>query len=45
MLTALLTRDADAWRLLCADMKIDPDATLRHLPGCDLVRDMEEAAR
>ncbi len=37
--------EADAWKLLSAELKIDPEAILRHLPGCDLVRDMEEAAR
>jgi hypothetical protein len=37
--------DADAWKLLCAELRLDPEAILRHLPGCDLVRDMEQAAR
>jgi hypothetical protein len=37
--------DADAWKLLCAELRLDPEAILRHLPGCDLVRDVEQAAR
>src|SRR5205823_43309 len=37
--------DADAWKLLSAELRLDPEAILRHLPGCDLVRDVEEAAR
>jgi hypothetical protein len=45
MLTTRLTRDADAWDLLCGEMKIDSDAIMRRLRGCDLVRNMEEAAR
>jgi hypothetical protein len=36
---------ADAWKLFCAELHIDPEAILGHLPGCDLVRGMEEAAR
>jgi len=37
--------EADAWKLLCAELGIDPEAILGHLPGCDLVRHMEEPAR
>jgi hypothetical protein len=37
--------DADAWKLFCADLQIAPDAILRHLPGCNLVRGMEAVAR
>jgi hypothetical protein len=37
--------EAEGWKLFSAELHIDPDAILRHLPGCDLVRDMEEAAR
>jgi hypothetical protein len=36
--------DDDAWKLLCAELRIDPDAILGHLPGCGLVHDMEPAA-
>jgi hypothetical protein len=45
MLAFRLVLAADAWKLFCAELRIDSDAILRHLPGCDLVRDMEEAAR
>jgi len=45
MLAFQLVTDADAWRLFSAELHLDPDAILRHLPGCDLVRDLEEAAR
>jgi hypothetical protein len=37
--------DDDAWKLLCAELSIAPDAILGHLPGCDLVHDTEPAAR
>ena len=37
--------ESDAWKLLCAELRLDPEAILRHLPGCDMVRGMEEAAR
>jgi hypothetical protein len=37
--------EADAWKLFCAELDLEPDAILRHLPGYDVVRDMEEAAR
>jgi hypothetical protein len=37
--------ESDAWKLLCAELRLDPEAILRHLPGGDVVRDMEEAAR
>jgi hypothetical protein len=36
---------ADAWKLLCDELQVAPDAILRHMPGGKLVRDMEEAAR
>jgi len=45
MLAFRFVIDADAWKLLCAELRLDPEAILRHLPGCDLVRDMEQAAR
>jgi hypothetical protein len=37
--------DADAWKLFCAELQIDPDALLRHLPGCKLEQGMEAVAR
>jgi hypothetical protein len=36
---------ADAWQLLCAGLNLEPDAILCHLPGYDVVRGMEGAAR
>jgi hypothetical protein len=36
---------ADAWKLLSAELHLDPVAMLCHLPGCEAVRDTEEAAR
>jgi hypothetical protein len=45
MLAFQFVLDADAWQLLSAELQLDPEAILRHLPGCDLVRGMEEAAR
>jgi hypothetical protein len=40
-----LVHAADAWQLLSAELRIDPEAILRHLPGRDLVRGVEETAR
>jgi hypothetical protein len=37
--------NADAWKLFCAEVPIDPEAILRHLPGAAVVRGMDEAAR
>jgi hypothetical protein len=37
--------DAHAWGLLCAELRLDSEAILRHLPGRDLVRQVEGAAR
>ena len=45
MLAFRFVVDADAWKLLCAGVPIDPEAMLRHLPGCEAVRGMEGAAR
>jgi hypothetical protein len=45
MLASRFVVDADAWKLLSAELNIDREAILRHLPGCDLVRHVEEAAR
>jgi hypothetical protein len=36
---------ADGWRLLCAELPIDPEVLLRELPGYDSVRQMEQVAR
>ncbi len=36
---------AGAWRLLCAGLKVDPEALLRDLPGYDAVRRFEPTAR
>jgi hypothetical protein len=35
---------ADAWKLFCADLHLDPDWIICHLPGFDLVRSTKEAA-
>src|SRR5262249_47581747 len=45
LLAFRFVRDADAWKLCSAGLRLDPEAILRHLPGGDLVRDMEAAAR
>ena len=37
--------EADAWRRLCAELKIDAEALLRDLRGYDAVRRTEKAAR
>jgi len=37
--------EADAWKRLCADLQIDPEALLRDLPCYDTLRRTEEAAR
>ena len=36
---------ADGWRLLCAELPIDPDVLLKELPGYDAVQQMEQVAR
>jgi len=36
---------ADGWRLLCAEMSIDPEVLLRELPGYDSVQQMEQVTR
>jgi hypothetical protein len=41
----LFVAEADAWKLLCADLQIDPDAVLRHLPGYSVAQLTAEAAR
>jgi hypothetical protein len=38
-------RRADAWRLFCADIHVDPDALLSKLPGYKTVRRFEDRAR
>ncbi len=37
--------DAEAWKLLCADLKIDGDAMLRDAPSYETLQDMEIEAR
>ena len=37
--------EADAWRRLCGELKIDPEALLRDLPCHDALRRFEELAR
>ena len=37
--------EADGWRRLCMDLKIDPETLLRDLPCYDTLRRTEEAAR
>jgi hypothetical protein len=37
--------EADAWKRLCGDLKIDPEALLRDLPCYDTLRCTEEAVR
>jgi hypothetical protein len=36
---------ADGWRLLCAELSLDPDEGLEGLPGYDAVRQTVEVAR
>jgi hypothetical protein len=36
---------ADAWKRLCGDLKIDPEALLRDLPCYETLRQTEELAR
>jgi hypothetical protein len=36
---------ADGWRLLCAELPIDPEVLMRELPGYDAVQQMEQVAR
>ncbi len=36
---------ADAWRLLCSDLKLDPEALVRDQPGYETVRRFEATAR
>ncbi len=45
MLCFRVQLDADAWKLLCAELKIDPEPLLRGLPGYESVKQMEECAR
>jgi hypothetical protein len=45
MLAFRFVVDADAWKLLSADLRIAPEAVLGRLPSCGLLNDMEEAAR
>jgi hypothetical protein len=45
MLAFQFALEADAWQLLSAELQMDPEAILGHLPGRDLVRYVEEAAR
>jgi hypothetical protein len=40
-----LVVSADAWRLLCGELSIDPEILLKDLPGFDTVRRMEGLAR
>ena len=37
--------EADAWRRLCGELRIDPETLLRDLPCYDTLRRTEEAAR
>lgn len=37
--------EADAWRRLCGELKIDPEALFRDLPGYEAMQATEEAAR
>ena len=37
--------EADAWKRVCGELNIDPEALLRDLPGYDTLRRTEEAAR
>jgi hypothetical protein len=37
--------EADGWRLLCAELKIDPEALLKDLPYFEMLRISEESAR
>ena len=36
---------ADGWRLLCAELPIDPEVLLKELPGYDTLQQMEQVAR
>jgi hypothetical protein len=36
---------ADGWRLLCAQLPLDPEVLLKELPGYDAVGQMEQVAR
>ena len=36
---------ADGWKLLCAELKIDPDFLLREVPGYEAVQQMEKLSR
>jgi hypothetical protein len=36
---------ADGWRLLCAELPIDPEVLLKELPGYEAVQQMEQVAR
>jgi hypothetical protein len=36
---------ADGWRLLCAELHLDPEVLLKELPGYEAVQQMEQAAR
>ena len=40
-----LCMEADAWRLVCAEMHADPEALLRDIRGFDSLRDTEKLAR
>src|SRR5262249_8362858 len=37
--------NADAWRLVCAGLHVDPEQLLRGLPGYDMLTRMEKAIR
>ena len=45
MLALYFLVDAQAWKLLCADLKIDPEAILRDAPGYQVLQEMEIEAR
>jgi hypothetical protein len=45
MLCRWFVVNADAWKLLCARLALDPEVLLRELPGFQTVRQMEEIAR
>jgi hypothetical protein len=40
-----LVVEADAWKVICDELRIEPEAQLRDLPGYDLVKPHVEAAR
>jgi hypothetical protein len=44
LLAFRLLRDANGWKRFCADLNIDPEIVLRHLPGYEMIKDAQASA-